>query len=280
MCRRRGTLIITADDFGLATEVNEAVERAHCSGILTAASLMVGASAAGDAVARAHKLKTLRVGLHVTLVDGAPTSPLSNIPDLLDGEQFRRDLARLGVEIACRPSVRHQLRAEITAQFEAFVATGLPLDHVNAHAHYHIHPIVAAEIISIGRRYGLRAMRVPREPIGMLASIEAGVKPQPRTVDFFVGLLASRARNATLLAPTSVFGWAWSGAMTKKRLLGLLQGAPDGITEIYTHPAVVDHFVGHASGYGYRQEFDALCAPETIEAARSSRLLLGGYGDA
>ena len=36
-------LIVTADDFGAAREVNDAVEQAHRGGILTAASLMVSA---------------------------------------------------------------------------------------------------------------------------------------------------------------------------------------------------------------------------------------------
>ncbi|TXN31659.1 ChbG/HpnK family deacetylase, partial [Methylobacterium sp. WL19] len=49
-------LIVTADDFGLSLAVNEAVEQAHREGILTAASLMVGAPAAADAVARARRL--------------------------------------------------------------------------------------------------------------------------------------------------------------------------------------------------------------------------------
>jgi len=40
-------LIVTADDFGRDIAVNEAVEQAHSDGILTAASLMVGAPAAG-----------------------------------------------------------------------------------------------------------------------------------------------------------------------------------------------------------------------------------------
>jgi len=35
-------IIVTADDFGVAREVNDAVERAHREGVLTAASLMVG----------------------------------------------------------------------------------------------------------------------------------------------------------------------------------------------------------------------------------------------
>ncbi|HKN42125.1 MAG TPA: ChbG/HpnK family deacetylase, partial [Sphingomicrobium sp.] len=38
-------VVVTADDFGLAREVNEAVEAAHRGGVLTAASLMVGAPA-------------------------------------------------------------------------------------------------------------------------------------------------------------------------------------------------------------------------------------------
>ncbi|HWT36695.1 MAG TPA: ChbG/HpnK family deacetylase, partial [Paraburkholderia sp.] len=37
----RRALIVTADDFGLHPRINEAVERAHLHGILTAASLMV-----------------------------------------------------------------------------------------------------------------------------------------------------------------------------------------------------------------------------------------------
>lgn len=47
------TLIVTADDFGAAVEVNEAVEHAHRKGVLTCASLMVTGAAADDAVARA-----------------------------------------------------------------------------------------------------------------------------------------------------------------------------------------------------------------------------------
>ena len=43
-------LVVTADDFGAAREVNEAIEIAHTRGILTATSLMVAAPAAAEAV--------------------------------------------------------------------------------------------------------------------------------------------------------------------------------------------------------------------------------------
>src|SRR5262249_25034335 len=97
--RTRGVkqLVITADDFGAAPEVNEAVEIAHRDGILTATSLMVSAPAADDAVARARRLPFLRVGLHLVLVEGRPALPASEIPDLVAGDgTFRTDMARAG----------------------------------------------------------------------------------------------------------------------------------------------------------------------------------------
>jgi chitin disaccharide deacetylase len=55
-------LIVTADDFGLADAVNEAVEMAHRNGIVTAASLMVGAPGADAALAIARRRPSFRVG--------------------------------------------------------------------------------------------------------------------------------------------------------------------------------------------------------------------------
>ena len=60
-------LIVTADDFGMSIEVNEAVEIAHREGILTCASLVVAGDAAGDAIRRAKRMPDLGVGLHLAL---------------------------------------------------------------------------------------------------------------------------------------------------------------------------------------------------------------------
>jgi chitin disaccharide deacetylase len=119
-------LIITADDYGAAPEVNEAVERAHQDGVLTAASLMVSGAAAADAVARARSLPGLRVGLHLVLVDGRPILPAKSVPDLVDARgNFRNDMARAGAAMFFRSKVKAQAAAEIEAQFQAFAATGL-----------------------------------------------------------------------------------------------------------------------------------------------------------
>lgn len=265
----------------MAREVNEAVEAAHERGILSAASLMVAGPAADDAIARARRLPRLRVGLHLALVDATPVLPPERLPDLVDASgRLRRDLLRLGFDIFTRPSVRQQLAAEIEAQFEAYRATGLALDHVNAHKHFHLHPTVAAQTIAIGRRYGLRGLRVPREPAPALADVEPSARPSPDYLTApWAALLGRRARRADLKVADAVFGLAWSGAMTQSRLCGLLHRLAHARTEIYLHPATSDGFDGHAPGYRYADELAALLAPSTVAATRNADVALGGYCD-
>ena len=240
---------------------------------------MVAGAAAQDAIARARRLQRLRVGLHIVLVEGSPKLPAERVPDLVDaGGHFRTDMARLGLAIATQRTVRQQVRAEIEAQFEAFRASGLALDHVNAHKHFHLHPMIAAEIIAVGARYGMRGLRVPREPASVLSAIEPQIARVPTWVTApWAALLARRARRAGLKTPDAVFGLAWSGAMSTARLLRLLQHLPEGRSEIYLHPATADDFAGHAPGYRYAEELAALVAPDVIAAALNLRLV--GYAD-
>ena len=274
-------LVVTADDFGLSPEVNEAVEQAHRDGILTAASLMVSAPAAADAVARARRLPTLRVGLHLVLVEAWPTLPAAELPDLTDSRGLmRRDMERLGLDLALKPAARRQLAAEIRAQFEAYRATGLPLDHVNAHKHFHIHPLIAGAVLRIGRDYGMRALRVPREPREILRRAEPGANPRAALDTApWAALLAVRARQAGLLVPDRTFGLAWSGAMTPRRVAALLANLPSGLTELYTHPATAGGFPGEAPGYAYAAERDALIDPAARAAVERVGVQCGGFSD-
>ena len=267
------SLVVTADDFGLSREVNEAVEIAHRDGILTAASLMVAEPSCADAVVRARRLPDLAVGLHLTLVEGRALLPRSEIPDLIGANgRLRMDLARYGAEIFFRRGVRTQVAAEIRAQFEAFARTGLPLDHVNAHKHYHLHPTVAGLVLEIGRDFGMRALRVPVETTEVLARVEPVSRGlEARLAGPYAKLLRARARRQGLIVADQVFGLAWSGAMTARRFARLLEVLPPGRTEIYAHPAGSGGFDGAAPGYRYADELAALVHPDVVDAARPLR---------
>jgi chitin disaccharide deacetylase len=230
--------IFSADDFGLTVAVNEAVERAHRDGILDQASLMVAGAAAADAVRRARTLPSLRIGLHLVVIEGQAVSPPSVIPDLVDETGwFASDQARLGFRYFFRPAARRQLAHEIRAQFAAFAATGLTLDHANAHKHMHLHPTVGRMMISIGREFGLRSVRVPAEPPAVLGGLGTRAGIGDRTLYLWTRLLRAQVRAAGMNSPDHCFGLAWSGHMTRERVHRLIGHLPDGVSEIYFHPA-------------------------------------------
>jgi hopanoid biosynthesis associated protein HpnK len=176
--------------------------------------------------------------------------------------------------------VRRQVADEIAAQFEAFLATGLPLDHVDCHKHWHLHPTIAGLILDIGQRYGMTALRIPGEPAHVLKLIDKQTSANLSWVtSTWAALLKARVRRRSVLAADRVFGLAWSGAMTEARLAGLLAHLPDGLTEIYFHPATSNSFSGAAPGYRYVDELAALVAPGIVLAARGDDLRLVGYSD-
>ena len=274
-------LIVTADDFGLSPQVNGAVERAHRDGILSSASLMVAAPAADEAVEMARRTPGLRVGLHLALVEARPALPPSDVPDLVGPDGwFRRDTARFGAALFFSARMKRQLAREVEAQFALYAATGLPLDHVDAHQHFHLHPTVAGLMIRIGARYGMRAVRIPAEPGDIVRAIEPGARSAlPAITAPWTRLLGMRMRRAGCRVPDQIFGLGWTGAMTAERVAGLLDRLPEGTTEIYTHPALDGDYQGAAPGYRYRDEFEALIDPAVLAAARRSGATLGGYGD-
>jgi hopanoid biosynthesis associated protein HpnK len=232
-------VVFAADDFGLSDGVNEAVERAHRDGILNAASLMVAGPAAEDAVRRARALPSLRVGLHLVVIEGPAVLRPADIPDLVDAQgQFPSDPFRLGVNYFFRPRVRRQLAAEVRAQFGAFAATGLTLDHANAHKHMHLHPTVGRLMIDIGREFGLPALRVPAERPAVLARCGTRIGLGGHALYHWSRLLRRQAQVAGIATNDHCFGLAWSGHMTVERVRRLMAELPEGLSEVYFHPGV------------------------------------------
>jgi hopanoid biosynthesis associated protein HpnK len=233
------TVTFSADDFGLTEAVNEGIERAHRDGVLQAASLMVAAPAAADAVRRARANPALRVGLHLVVIEGPATLPPAEIPDLVDAAgQFPSDQLKLGLNYFFRPRIRRQLLAEIQAQFAAFAATGLTLDHANAHKHMHLHPTVGAMMLRAGAPHGLRRIRVPAEPPSIMALCGTSASAGDKLLYQWTRLLRRQARAAGVATNDHCFGLAWSGHMTIDRIRRLLPHLPDCDSEIYFHPAV------------------------------------------
>ncbi|HKU81580.1 MAG TPA: hopanoid biosynthesis-associated protein HpnK [Candidatus Tumulicola sp.] len=279
-------LIVNADDFGISPEVNEAVERAHRDGILRATSLMVAAPFATNAVERARRLPALAVGLHVVVVNGRPVLPPERVPDLVDANGcFPTNLPRAGVRYFFSPAARQQLAAEIRAQFERFAATGLTLDHVDAQSQLHVHPTVFALILRIGSEFGMRAVRMPREPFG-LSYRASGDRLGARLgnsllTEPWLAIMRARARSAGIACNDYAFGVNDPGAMTADRVLRMIALLPEGVTEMFFHPAT-GPFAGADAGtehYAWDGELAALTDARVRDALDRAGIVCTTYGE-
>ena len=268
------TIVITADDFGFSESVNEAVERGFREGVLRSASLMVAAPAAADAIARARRLPGLRVGLHVTVVQGEALLPAADIPHLVDGDgHFPDNLLAAALRWFFHAAARRELALEIAAQFAAFRATGLRLDHVDVHNHMHLHPSVLSEILR-NLAPGEAAVRLPREPLALAGP--AGVLLAP-----WIALMRVRLRRAGLVHNDWLLGVRDSGRVDEACLLGYLEQLPAGAVEIHLHPAVTRDAAVAAAMPGYFNEAEcaALLSPAVAARLRALDIEPGGFMD-
>ena len=278
-------LIVTADDFGLSHEVNEAVEEGHRKGVLTCASLVVAGLGAADAIRRAKAMPTLGVGLHLAFLDAPSAAPACEIPALTDGGG---DLAArpflTGMRIALTRSGREEARREMRAQFEAWRKSGLPLDHVDGHWHFHQHPTLTGLLIEMASEYNVKAVRVPNEPV--LASWRAagrhGLAGRAFTAAAHAALwgsLRARLKRANIGVNDWFFGLNDGGHMVADQMVRTIANLPGGVSEIGLHPASAHPPSPHAPPRHWKlaDELAGLIDPAVIDAARAVRL--GRFSD-
>ena len=238
-------LIVSADDFGLSPGVNAGILAAHRDGILTDASLMVSGVAFAAAVDLARATPTLSVGLHLVLVQGRATAPPHTVPALVDRDgMFRNQPVLNGLRYFFTPGMRPQLEREIRAQLDTYVGTGLPLSHVDGHLNIHMHPTVLAILLDLAPHYGIRALRLPREPLEISLRLDGRhrLRKVMEAVTFrgLVRWALPRLAAHGVRYPDRMFGLHQSGHVTEPYLLGMIDALPPGITEVYSHASHVD----------------------------------------
>ncbi len=280
-------LVVTADDFGAAPEVNRAVVRAHREGILTSTSLMVTGDAVEDAVRLARETPGLAVGLHLVLAQGRPASPPGEIPDLVgpDGA-FRRAPVTTGIRYAFDYAFRDggaQLRREIEAQLAAFAATGLRLGHVDGHMNMHLHPVVLPVLLDLAPRYGIRAMRLSREDLGAALRHDPGHFARKLLEGVVFHALAAysmpRLRTAGIATADRVYGMHQTGHVDERYLMALIAALPPGASELYCHPSdgLAAAMAPYQQGYDHAGELAALTSARVREAVRAAGVELVSY---
>jgi hopanoid biosynthesis associated protein HpnK len=267
-------LVVNADDFGRSHSINEAVIRAHREGILTTASLMVNESACVEAVTLAKQNPKLGVGLHLSLLCGKSALPPDKIPGLVNARgEFSNNPVATGIRYFFMRGLREQLRSEIHAQFERFHATGLPLDHVNAHLHLHLHPAIFKILMDDAEALGIQRFRLTRDCLARSRRMTTGRWVYRLSHAAIFDWLARRARGPLgrrgIKHTQITFGLLQNARVDEDYIIKLLPELPPGNSELYSHPSLVE----------FKHEFDALVSPRVKELVKKNGIELIRYQD-
>ncbi|HEY3931598.1 MAG TPA: hopanoid biosynthesis-associated protein HpnK [Verrucomicrobiae bacterium] len=257
-------LIVNADDFGRSHSINEAVIRAHREGILTSASLMVNENGFDEAVKLAKENPKLGVGLHLTLLHGHSALSPEKIPGLVNSRgEFSNCPVGVGLNYFFNRNLREQLRAEIHAQFEKFRAIGLPLDHVNGHLHFHLHPTIFKILMEDSEKLGITHFRLTRDCLTRSLKISRGHLFYKISHAAIFEIFSERARKTLDIKKIRhaqiTFGLLQNSRVDENYILKLLPELPPGDSELYSHPSLGE----------FKHEFDALVSPRVREKIKS-----------
>lgn len=237
-------LIITSDDFGLSSGVNQAVERAWRDGLLTCASIMPGADAFDEALAVARRNPGLQIGLHLTLVQGRSVLPPASIPELVDQEGFfTNNPVAAGMRYFFDRGLYCQLKREIEAQIVRVRDAGINLSHIDGHLNIHLHPTVFSILVELMPRYGISSFRLSRERLGHNLRFDPERRVAKTIERIIFGSLADNARprldDLNIRYAAEVKGVLNSGRMTEAYILNIIEELQEGLTEIYVHPGIL-----------------------------------------
>lgn len=261
-------VLFSADDFGLSIEVNEAIEIAHHQGMLSTANLMVAGAAAQDAIRRAKKMPNLKVGLHLVVIEGPAVLPYSEIPLIINADnQFPSNQLKMGIDYFFKSKIQHQLRREIKAQLQAFIDTGLTLDHIDVHKHMHLHPSVGKMLIELGQEFNVRNIRVPHELVKTLMAVDQTKHKENIgniLIQHWTKVLKYQLRRANMRYLDWCFGLSWCGHMNFEKISKLLANLPQGRSEIFFHPSVSHSglYQNLMPDYEPTKELETLCHPD------------------
>ncbi len=159
--------IFNADDFGISLGVNAAIIKAHREGILNSASLMVNQKYAAEAVQAAKQMPDLEMGLHLNLTNEKPAADPTEIPLLVNTEgKLKNGFVNLLLLSIFKPTdFKKQVAIEIKAQLQKYIATELPLQHIDGHRHVHLIPAIFKIVQQIQQEHHIPRIRAMNENI-------------------------------------------------------------------------------------------------------------------
>ena len=247
-------LIINADDFGVCSETNKAIEQIFNEGTVSSTTIMTPCPGAEDAVARVKANKRMKVGLHITTnaewtrVWGQwkPVAPLEKVRSLTDENGYFWD----NVAEFSKRAIAEEFSIELEAQYRFLADRGVSPAHVDSHmgsVYGLFGKSFMKETLEFCAKHKL-PFRFPknidniRKFTGMESLPDALVSMHEQTVAYASASGIKLIDN--LFTNTTPFPEITGYSKVKEIYLSIISELPEGVSEILLHPSLASSPVG------------------------------------
>ena len=281
-------LIVTADDFGLTSEINAGIIEAHTRGILGSTALLMNGTATDEALRLIPQYPKLEVGIHLGIVEGYALGGRANsLTDELryfDPERLclHRAWPRFLLRYLTGRIRLSELEAELDLQLSRMREALGKIPFANGTQHLHLLPGVTEIVLRLLRKHHVPSLRLPARSRCVPGSWRR------RHYNMALSLLGHRASQQAQTAGISTAkyfaGFDVCGRLGTVTLAKLLQAMPNGTMELMTHPGLDcpylrEHLAEGYKDFGWAGELAALVAPGTAATIKLQGIELIQFKD-
>lgn len=264
-------LIVNADDYGLTEGVSRGILQAHQVGILTSTTFMVNFPWSESMAALLPEAPDLGVGIHLNITSGGPVLPPAEVPSLVDARgQFGKGMLHLLLQV----DLEH-LRREWMAQVEKGIGLlGRKPTHLDTHRYLQGHPGYARVMVEIARRYAIPAVR-HLYPEMLPKGTFSPFNPVSYLMNHYLRRAAAVVDGSGVAHPDGTL----VGDFDLPLLLHRLGQVGEGVTELVSHPGIVDEALRALSSLTTHREVElaALTAGEARQRLADAGIQLVTY---
>ena len=215
-------VIFNADDFGLTKGVNLGIIETFKNGPVGSTTIMAGADEFQHAVKLSQDNPGLKVGIHLTLT---AMNSVGGVYQTLTDEKGKLLPLSIIEQRAREGSLNlEEVEAELQAQIEKVLQSGIKPSHLDSHHHTHGLPGIQNVVMKMARRYGIHKIRMGDK------SLLEDKRCDLQTTDYFE------------------MGFFGEG-VSLKNLKKLIRNVKKGSVEVMVHPAYMDSVLPEISSY-------------------------------
>jgi chitin disaccharide deacetylase len=258
-------LTITADDFGLCLEVNNAICLLHDQGIVQRTTLMANTEYFDASLTALRIRPALEVGIHLNLTDGEPVLAARHVPTLVNRHGAFRGGRHYSVtaRILCGRMAGREIRSEWEAQIARARDAGVDIRHLSAHGHVHLLPPLHGIVADLLEQFAIPQLRIV-SPAASVRGVVLGLASR--------GLLSVlRHRRLPVSCARHTLGLDHSGALDEQRLVKALSTRRERPVDLIVHPSLGRNEYHRRWGYAGDVETRALLSDQVTRLVRNGR---------